>query len=146
VFAFHVTDNSAQIMIILGLKEALRNALRAKFDELQLSFFGKRSYNRYSQPWICLLAECRTWNKSQALRRLLHCSQMSILLQMFASWSFYWLMLWTRSATQFWHVVGFNPIIVEALQLLADNLAWILTCSYGILNRLQTLDVKGIFF
>ena len=46
VFAFHVTDNSAQMTIILGPKEALRNAMRAQFDELLLSFFGKRPYNR----------------------------------------------------------------------------------------------------
>ena len=46
VFAFHVIDNSARITIILEPKEALRNAMRAMFDELQLSFFGKRPYNR----------------------------------------------------------------------------------------------------
>ena len=48
VFAFHVTDNSAQITIILGPKEAPQNAtaMRATFDELLLSFFGKRPYNR----------------------------------------------------------------------------------------------------
>ena len=45
MFAFHVTDNSAQITIILGPKEAPQNAMRATFDEL-LSFFGKRPYNR----------------------------------------------------------------------------------------------------
>ena len=46
MFAFHVTDNSAQITIILGPKEAPQNAMRATFDELLLSFFGKRPYNR----------------------------------------------------------------------------------------------------
>jgi len=45
-FAFHITDNSAQITIILAPKEALRNAMRAMFDELLLSFFGKRPHNR----------------------------------------------------------------------------------------------------
>ena len=42
MFAFLVTDNSAQITIILGPKEALRNAMRAKFDEL-LSSLGTLS-------------------------------------------------------------------------------------------------------
>ena len=46
VFAFHVTDNSAQITIILGPKAAPQNVMRATFDELLLSFFGKRPYNR----------------------------------------------------------------------------------------------------
>ena len=47
MFVFHVTDNSAQITIILGPKEApQKNAMRATFDELLLSFFGKRPYNR----------------------------------------------------------------------------------------------------
>ena len=36
----------------------------------------------YSQPWFCVVAECRTWNKSDALKRLLRCLQMSILFQM----------------------------------------------------------------
>ena len=39
VLAFHVTDNSTEITINFGPKEALR---KAKFDELLLSFFGKR--------------------------------------------------------------------------------------------------------
>ena len=46
VFAFNVTDNSAQITIILGPKEVPQNVMRATFDELLLSFFGKRPCNR----------------------------------------------------------------------------------------------------
>ena len=46
MFPFHVTDNSAQITIILGPEEAPLNAMGATFDELLLSFIGKRPYNR----------------------------------------------------------------------------------------------------
>ena len=50
-----------------------------KTNSLKLFYY---SLSRYYPPSICL-PECRTWNKSQTLRRLLHCLQISILLQMY---------------------------------------------------------------
>ena len=44
-------------------------------------------------------------------------------------------MPWTRTVTQYLHVVESSPIIAEALQLLQDNLVWIVTCSLEVLNR-----------
>ncbi|CAH3166701.1 unnamed protein product, partial [Pocillopora meandrina] len=37
--------------------------------------------------------------------------------------------VWIRSVTQYLHVLESSPIIAEALQLLRDNLVWIVTCS-----------------
>ena len=125
VFAFHVTDNSAQITIIMisclistfklwkltyncwlsqviypkiskysswtGWQGSIHNPstcpkvllyIYLKYTKQIQSWNWNPFYSlfRYSRPWICLLAECRTWNKSKALRGLLHCLQMSILL------------------------------------------------------------------
>ena len=44
-------------------------------------------------------------------------------------------MPWTRSVTQYLHVVESSSIIAEALQLLQDNLVWFVTCSQEVLNR-----------
>ena len=38
-------------------------------------------------------------------------------------------MPWTRSVTQYLHVVESSPIIAEAMQLLQDNFAWIVIRS-----------------
>ena len=48
VFAFHVRDNSAQITIILGPKEAPQNAMRATFHSLERDRkIGKHLYSAF---------------------------------------------------------------------------------------------------
>ena len=53
-------------------------------------------------------------------------------------------MPWTRSVTQYLHVVESSPIIAEALQLLQDNLVWIVFFSFAKMESVCEIEAPHI--